>query len=196
MTTPMPLSPGDNGGVSTDMNARKSIDGRLAPEPISSYKSYAHRWELPPVVEERIRSSLLMHETIASNVSTLPSYARDLGAQSKNLARRVVWDTDRDLIFSDEIIHGSAMLQNMRTQIPPDVLNIKVQYFRKSEGTDPGNQTGDSDPDSSEIGSEMMSACESSDQELVPISQELIDKPTRLGRKRIAKQQRKETGKT
>ena len=129
---PASLSPGHCGGISNDMNARKSYDDRLTLEPTFTDKSYAHRWELPPVVEERIRSSLLMHETTASNVSTVPSYARDLGAQSKHLARRVIWDTDRDLIISDDIIYGSAMLQNMRTNVPPDVLNIKVQHFKRS----------------------------------------------------------------
>ena len=79
------------------------------------------------------------------------------------------------------------MLQNMRTNVPPDVMKIKIQYFRRSEGTDPGFQSGDSDPDSSEVDSEMPDGCSSSDPELVPISQKLIDKQTRIGRRRVAK---------
>ena len=69
--------------------------------PVPNDNSYAHTDsdKLPPYVNTRIRHSLLMHEAIVTNISTLPSYARDLGSQSKFLARRVLWDTDRDLIF-------------------------------------------------------------------------------------------------
>ena len=84
----MTLSPCD-GGTSNkaDVSVRKSEDCRPPPPPVPNVSvptdnSYASSWELPPVVNERIRSSLLMHEIVVSNVSTLPSSARDPGPQS------------------------------------------------------------------------------------------------------------------
>ena len=162
--------------------------------PVPNDNSYAHTDsdKLPPYVNTRIRHSLLMHEAIVTNISTLPSYARDLGSQSKFLARRVLWDTDRDLIFPDEIIHGSAMLQNMRNTVPPDIMNVKIQYFRRSEETDPGLQTSYSDPASSdEDYSEMPVGEPSSDEELGPSRVEFFATVHEDARRREKRAQRR-----
>ena len=83
------------------------------------------------------------------------------------------------------------MLQNMRTTVPPDIMNVKIQYFWTSEETDSGLQSGDSDPETSEDGSDMPDGTLNSDQDLVPTSPELIDKMQREGRRTEKRMQRR-----
>ena len=84
---------------------------------------------MPPVCMRRTKQSLLIKEVVASGVHGVPSYVRDLGPQAKDLARHVIWDTDREMMISDEITHGRAMLLSLRDTLPTDVFNIKSSIF-------------------------------------------------------------------
>ena len=73
-----------------------------------------------------------MKEVAASNIHGIPSYVRDLGPLVQQLARRDIWDTNREIIVGDEAIHGRSMTMCLRDSLPTDVYNIRIQYYWNS----------------------------------------------------------------
>ena len=71
---PTVLTPDDGSDLSKVREVRKSEDGRHTLESLHTDNSYGCRGDLPPIIMERTSSSLLMHETTASNVSSFASY--------------------------------------------------------------------------------------------------------------------------
>ena len=66
------------------------------------------------------------------STSRMPPIPRDLKRRTKLLPRRVFWDTNRDRIAADELVHHTHTLTCVRTETPRDVINIKVVYYRHS----------------------------------------------------------------
>ena len=166
------------------------------PDTVQADHSYASRYVLPPAICTRTSSTLLIGEVLASNVTSIPSYVRDLGSLSKDLARRVIWDTDRQLIISDEVVHGRAMLLSLRSHLPCDVLNIKVQYFKGNNehlGSDYSREYTDPPTDYESVPEVGLS----SDEELISDTPEIsrrslpADRKTRMSQKRLTKEERR-----
>ena len=119
----------------------------------------------------------------------MPSYVRELGPLSKELARRVIWDTDRQLIISDEVVHGRATLLSLRSHLPVDVLNIKIQYYKKGTELLGSDYSRDyTDPPTDYEG--MMGLGESSDEEMIPATLEIIQRSLPVRRKANRSQRR------
>lgn len=74
---------------------------------------------------------MVIFTTYVNTGAGVPSYARELGSKTKYLSRRQIWEIDRDLIVSDELVHSRATTPCLRTGLPRDDINIRAIYYRR-----------------------------------------------------------------
>ena len=74
---------------------------------------------------------IVLYTVDVNNAARAPSYARRLGEKAKLLSRRQIWDTGRDSIVADELVHSLATISCLRRDLPRDVINNKIIYYRR-----------------------------------------------------------------
>ena len=95
--------------------------------------------------DEEFISSVL----VTSPVS-LPKPDEELGKLADKLCRRVIVDNITGKPIADEAVHSRSGVKYLRTDLPPEVTNARLDYYRRPEGhhrsESSGSESGDCDP--------------------------------------------------